>query len=475
MAAADADPVAPLVTVVVLNWNGSHLLPACLDTLAKQDLDPQLWQACVVDNGSTDDSRDLLARAYPQVRVVENRANLGFAGGNNVALRAATTPFVALLNNDAYPEPDWLRRLLAELQAPGAERIAAVTSKLLFEPRFVALELETPAFRAAADPRDLGVQITAIEVDGADVTGEVLWDHGAYGAEAQGSRQFRWTRPRGRLMAPLPRGSTGEPSERRLTVVARSEQPKPLTIRFGDAADAEARGDSGQPDEVRLQLTTADTRYDIAIPAGSRGVDVINNVGSFLHLPGYAADRGYQEPDIGQYDEPEDVFLMCGAAVGLRTAALEEVGVFDDDFFMYYEDTDLSWRLQAAGWRIRYAPDAVVRHLHSASSGEWSPFFTFHVERNRLLVFTKNAPARFAAWLVLRFNLTTLSMARRSLLQSLRQRRPPAVRPLLLRLRIMASYLRLLPSALLGRRRSSRIARHSPRAVFDRWLQPGRP
>ena len=59
----------------------------------------------------------------------------------------------------------------------------------------------------------------------------------------------------------------------------------------------------------------------------------------------------------------------CGRATG------REVGWFDDDFFLYYEDTDLSWRLRADGWAIRYQPTAVLRHLHSASSTEWSPLW----------------------------------------------------------------------------------------------------
>ena len=60
---------------------------------------------------------------------------------------------------------------------------------------------------------------------------------------------------------------------------------------------------------------------------------------------------------------------------------------------MYYEDTDLAWRGRARGWRYRYVPDAVLRHVHAATSVEGSPLFQHYVERNRLLMLTKNAPA----------------------------------------------------------------------------------
>lgn len=447
-----------LVTVVVLNWNGQRLLPDCLDALAKQDLDPSLWQVWVVDNGSTDGSLDLLARDYPDTHVIRNGENLGYAGGNNVGLRAATTPFVVLLNNDAHPEPDWLRRLLAAAQDPEADQVAAISSKVLFEPRFLEMGFDTPGHRAAADPRDLGAQVTRIELNDADITEEVLWDNGSYGPEGglPGVGRFRWTQPTGSLMLPVP-STPAPPEELRVTITAKAERPKPLTLRWPGG-------------EATVDLTTAEEAHDVPIPPGTSLVDVVNNVGSIMLTGGYGADRGYQEVDTGQYDQAEDVFLMCGCAVILRNEALQEVGVFDDDFFMYYEDTDLSWRLRAAGWSIRYAPEPVVRHLHSASSVEWSPFFTFHVERNRLLMLAKSAPAGLAARQFARFNLTTASMIRRSLLQGLRDRRRPAVRPLLLRFRVIGSYLGLLPKMLTKRRRIAQTRRTAPAALLDRWM-----
>src|SRR5581483_12472754 len=94
---------------------------------------------------------------------------------------------------------------------------------------------------------------------------------------------------------------------------------------------------------------------------------------------------GSGEPEAGRYQAREEVFGFCGAAALLRRAALEDVGAFEESFFMYYEDLDLSWRMRLRGWRILYEPGAVVEHAHAASTGEWSPFFTFHVDRNRVL------------------------------------------------------------------------------------------
>jgi GT2 family glycosyltransferase len=199
-------------------------------------------------------------------------------------------------------------------------------------------------------------------------------------------------------------------------------------------------------------------------------VDVVNNAGSIVLTNGYGADRGYQEVDRGQYDRAEEVFALCGCAVALRTAAGRAVGWFDEDFFLYYEDTDLSWRLRAAGWAVRYEPTAVVRHVHSATSVEWSPTFVFHTDRNRLLMLVKDATAGLALREVGRYPLTTASIALRTVRTSARARTRPAVRPTLLRLRVIASFLRLLP-AMLRRRRSARAV---PRRELQRWLVTGR-
>jgi GT2 family glycosyltransferase len=446
----------PLVTVVVLNWNGAHLLPDCLDGLAAQDLPEGQAAVWVVDNASTDGSLELLRDRFGWVRVLANPANDGFAGGNNVALREVATPFVALLNNDARPEPDWLRRLLEPFGEPGAERLGAVSGKIVFLPRFLAVELATPGFvPGTLDTRELGVRIYRVTVDGVDVTERVLWDRVAYGPEGEGPGRFRWTRPAGMLLVPVDRAD-GEGGPLRLGLRVAAETTKPLELTWSGGSG----GGKAEPEPVDLE---------VEVPASATLVDVLNNAGSMVFRDGYGADRAYQELDRGQYERPEEVFAFCGGSVCFRTEALGQAGVFDDDFFLYYEDTDLSWRLRALGWRIRYQPAAVARHIHSASSVEWSPLFVFHTDRNRLLMLTKNARAGLAAREVLRYPLTTASLALREVARARHTRRRPPVRPTLLRLRVLGSYLRLLPVMLVRRRRIAAGA-EVERKRLERWL-----
>jgi GT2 family glycosyltransferase len=89
-----------------------------------------------------------------------------------------------------------------------------------------------------------------------------------------------------------------------------------------------------------------------------------------------------------------DALLPSGSAALYRRAMLEEIGLFDESFFLYCEDTDLGLRAQWAGWGCRYVPGAMVEHRYSHSAGRASPLKAYYVERNRLYTIVKNFPAR---------------------------------------------------------------------------------
>jgi hypothetical protein len=173
-----------------------------------------------------------------------------------------------------------------------------------------------------------------------------------------------------------------------------------------------------------------------------------------LLLPdGYGADRGLRAP-ADAFDEPDEVFGFSGGAAMLRTDALREVGGFPAPFFLYYEDTDTSWRLRRAGWSIRYEPTAVVHHRHSATADQTSATFAYWNERNRLLMHARNAPLGAAATVWARFVVTTGSLVTRRLIR--RSGAPAHQQRVGLRLRVLAGALRLLPWALRSRTENGR-------------------
>lgn len=119
----------------------------------------------------------------------------------------------------------------------------------------------------------------------------------------------------------------------------------------------------------------------------------IQNAGIRIFPNGYAQDIGavpknniqYYEEDHGQYNKEREIDAACGAAALYRKSILEKIGPLDESFFLYYEDVEISERAKKQGYRLVYAPGAVVHHLHAVSSGEWSPFFIYHSEKGRLL------------------------------------------------------------------------------------------
>ncbi len=121
---------------------------------------------------------------------------------------------------------------------------------------------------------------------------------------------------------------------------------------------------------------------------------VLDGAGDALRASGLPYRLGHGERDRGQYGERAFVFGACAAAALYRRVILEEIGLFDEDFFAYCEDGDLSFRAQLAGYRCLYVPDAIVYHVGSASTGgKRSPTATRLGTRNSISLLVKDLPA----------------------------------------------------------------------------------
>ena len=247
------------VAVIVVHFNSGTLLGECLRHVRAQTRRPD--RVIVVDNASQDGSADRLEQDYPEVELVRLERNLGFAAANNLAARRADgVKWLALLNPDAFPEPEWLERLLA-----------------------------------AADAHP---------------------DCASFGA------------------------------------------------RLVDA------GDPGR----------------------------LDGTGDVYHVSGLAWRRDHGRPVTDGEGEAGEIFTPCAAAALYRRAAFFEAGCFDEDYFCYFEDVDLGFRLQLLGHGCRYAPDAVVRHVGSAVTGRRSPFSLYHGHRNLVWTWCKNMPGPLLWW-----------------------------------------------------------------------------
>ncbi len=125
----------------------------------------------------------------------------------------------------------------------------------------------------------------------------------------------------------------------------------------------------------------------------------INSTGVCVDRAGLAWDRD-GGANVDAKASVAEVFGPCAGAALYRRALFDDVGLFDADFFLYFEDVDLAWRARLAGWRAVHAPRARVVHDHSASAGLASPFKLWHLGRNKVWLLAKCYPSPYL-WLYL--------------------------------------------------------------------------
>ncbi|HVM96413.1 MAG TPA: glycosyltransferase family 2 protein [Candidatus Acidoferrales bacterium] len=221
------------VAVIVLNWNGTADTLECLASLSRMTY-PR-FELIVVDNGSRPSPRQQILAAFPTITFLETDENLGYAGGNNVGIRAALAAghdFVFVLNNDTIVEPDVLDRAIAVASCDASIGV-------------------------------LGVKIIA-------------WD-----------------------------------------------DPGRVWVAYGEVTYRQGL--------VRL--------------------------------------IGYYGLDDGRFDQQRDVEWVPGTAMLMSRRALEQVGLFDEEFFAYHEDVDWCTLARTKGFRVVYSPEPRIYHKGHRSSG----------------------------------------------------------------------------------------------------------
>jgi GT2 family glycosyltransferase len=139
--------------------------------------------------------------------------------------------------------------------------------------------------------------------------------------------------------------------------------------------------------------------------------DSLDSAGMLIYGDGSSKQRGHGEP-ADRFSEQEEVLLPSASAALYRRTMLDQVGVFDEHFFLYCEDTDLGLRARRADWKCLYVPGAVVEHRYSHSAGRVSRLKAYYVERNRIFVAMKNFPLRMLMVLPVRGTIRYLAHAR---------------------------------------------------------------
>jgi len=124
-----------------------------------------------------------------------------------------------------------------------------------------------------------------------------------------------------------------------------------------------------------------------------RNKDLLDDVGDVILPSGKVYKIGNNEKDLGQYDKQRFIFGASGCASVYRREFFDKVGFFDEDFFAYLEDIDLSFRANLLGYKCLYVPEVVVYHVGSATTGsQYNDFTVFHLAQNTISVIVKDFP-----------------------------------------------------------------------------------
>lgn len=157
-----------------------------------------------------------------------------------------------------------------------------------------------------------------------------------------------------------------------------------------------------------------DTRSDIGVAcckvASADGTH-LDSTGDIYTTWGLPYPRGRDELDTGQYDSMShnEVFAASGAASLYRVDMLRQIGLLDEDYFAYYEDVDISFRAQLAGWHVAYVHESIVRHQTSTTGGRIVGFFTYQTMKNLPMLLIKNVPGSLLPTILPRFALVYCS------------------------------------------------------------------
>lgn len=134
----------------------------------------------------------------------------------------------------------------------------------------------------------------------------------------------------------------------------------------------------------------------------------LDSTGDYYTTWGLPYPRGRGEANSNKYDHLADIFAASGGASLYRAAMLRQVGLLDEDFFAYYEDVDLSFRMQLAGWKAVYVPQAIVYHEISTTGSKIKGFFTEQTMKNLPWLLWKNVPRQLLPTILPRFTFVYL-------------------------------------------------------------------
>ncbi len=372
----------PFVSVLLVNYNGKKLLKECLDSVFNQSYPQDSFEVLLLDNDSEDDSVIFVKKNFPNVLVIEAPSNLGFAGGNNEALKHAKGECIVLLNTDVRVDKEWLSQLVA---AAKPQNVGIVSSKLYYDLPFVELTIKTPIelksnIYNVDDFSPLGIIIEDINCKRPERSALVWYQTGFY-PPVENNYKSRWTNGLGKVLLPF-----ADDDEETYSISVHGhphthDLETPIEFCIGDTVILKDKVHSREVRQFNISLKRREVLPHLK--------NLVQNAGNIVFKDGYSRDRGsiikrtsneiaeFYDFDGEYYNKSKKLLSMCGASTLIKREVIDQVGLFDEAYFMYYEDVDLSLKAWRMGWDIVYAPKSIGYHKHKATTNKQSAVF-FH-------------------------------------------------------------------------------------------------
>lgn len=388
----------PFVSIILVNFNGKHLLQECLEAVFENSYPPKNFEVILVDNDSQDDSVNFVKQHFPKVTVVENLQNQGFAGGSNSGYSRARGEYIVLLNTDVRVDKYWLQELV---NAAGQKNVGIVCSKLYFHTPFIELKISSGIEVLSNIQKGIegfspvGILIEDIVCD-TDKKSNLVWYIKGFYKKNEGKIPTRWTNGNATVLLPFVNDVENYSLSFR-GVPNTTITETPVQIFLGNTLLSDDTVLPKQVCSLNVQVTKRQAKKNLRW--------LIQNTGNIIFSDGLSRDRGsvihrdasetkeFYDFDGDYYDKPTELLAGCGASLLIKREVIEKVGLFDEAYFMYYEDIDLSLKAWRANWDIAYAPKSIGYHRHRATTNRQSSALLISLlEKNRLYLLLVHFP-----------------------------------------------------------------------------------
>ena len=375
------------------------MLGNCLNSVYKSNYPKNKFEVILVDNNSRDSSRSFVKKEFSLVKIVKLIENKGFAAGNNEGYKHAVGELILLLNSDTVVDQNWISEMATAASDP---KVGIVASKILLDIPFVEVSISSTImqqsdFDESIDFSPRGILLENISSSNPLAQERIWYKSGFIEPIILKDIAARWSTGDAKILLPL----TEEENDFSFIIHGYPTHNNQLIASGSISIEGESVVDFAiSPNSIfRKNFTIRRSA------SKDRHIWLVQNAGNIVLKDGYSKDIGsitrIINKQVDEFYEQDSVFFCrkrnlvaaCGAGMLIKRIVIDEISFFNEHYFMYYEDIDLCLRAWRQGWNIVFAPKAIIRHAHRATTGRAeSAFLISMIEKNHLFLLLTNFP-----------------------------------------------------------------------------------